>query len=79
MMTGIRGDGGQLGTGTPGNSGGRRVVGHIGRSELDDLHSPTRAVATVARRPKSIGSLGRDGRHHAAYSAFAWSDAHTAA
>jgi hypothetical protein len=57
MMTGIRGDGGQLGTGTPGNSGGRRVVGRIGRSELDDLHSPTRAVATVARRPKSaIGS-----------------------
>ena len=56
MVTGIRGDGGQLGTGTPGNSSGRRVVGRTGRSELVHMCSFSISAPSTARRTESVGS-----------------------
>jgi len=55
MVTGIRGDGGQLGTGTPGNSSGRRVVGRTGPSELVHMCSFSISAPSTARRTESAG------------------------
>jgi hypothetical protein len=55
MVTGIRGDGGQLGTGTPGNSSGRREVGRTGRSELVHMCSFSISAPSTARRTESAG------------------------